>query len=221
MYVTLAFFIVNYYFFITSFPLGTLLLTLLKFCLIVSDDDLAAMCTLQEGFVNRPKNTNLSYNCKALEFYDWCIEMGYPDGATVTGSKLHWFLKDKVFSRRNKKDKNKIAGFYTVCQYKSAIIDIYMQQKGMNMNTNEHPGLFPPVKSLMVQYKTGTNVRNHQNYMDHAQGTILAGFTTNEDLIKMPKYFLDLNRPFQSATGCYFCCPTLHYVEVRMFELYS
>ena len=60
----------------------------------MSDDDLAAMCTLQDGFENRPKNTNLSYNRKAREFYDWCKEVGYPDGATVTGAKLHRFLKD-------------------------------------------------------------------------------------------------------------------------------
>lgn len=161
----------------------------------MSDDDLAALCTLQEGFVNRPKNTNLSYNRKAREFSDWCREVGYPDGATVTGAKLHRFLKDKVCSRCNRKDKGKIVGFLTVRQYKSAIIDLYTQQKGMNMNTNEHPGLFPAVKSLMVQYKSGTNSRNHRNYADRAQGTILAGFTTNEDLIKMSKYYLDLNRP--------------------------
>jgi hypothetical protein len=46
--------------------------------------------------------------------------------------------------------------FLTLCTYKSAIIDLYMQQKGMNMNDNEHPGQAPEVRSLMDrldQYK--------------------------------------------------------------------
>ena len=62
----------------------------------MSDDDIAALITLQEGFENRPKNTNLAYDKKAAEFSKWCIDVvGYPDGATVSGSKLHRFLRDR------------------------------------------------------------------------------------------------------------------------------
>jgi hypothetical protein len=34
----------------------------------MSDDDIAALITLQEGFENRPKNTNLAYDKKQLNF---------------------------------------------------------------------------------------------------------------------------------------------------------
>ncbi len=78
----------------------------------MSDDDIAALHTLLEGFENRPKNTNLAYNKKAVEFSKWCIEVvGYPDGATVSGSKLHCFLCEQVCNRTSRKDKHKQIGF--------------------------------------------------------------------------------------------------------------
>lgn len=132
----------------------------------VSEDHLAAMTTLQEGFRNRPKNTMQSYVKRAQEFCDWCTEMRYPDGITVTGAKLHQFLREKVCNRSYQQDKGKTIGFGTVRAYKTAIIDLYTQQKGMHMNSNEHPGAFPALKNLMAQYRLGTNIHHYQNYID-------------------------------------------------------
>ena len=174
----------------------------------MSDDDIAALITLQEGFENRPKNTNLAYDKKAAEFSKWCIDVvGYPDGATVSGSKLHRFLRDQVCNRTNRKDKHKQIGFFTVRNYKSAIVDLYMQQKGMKMNRNEHPSSFPALKSLMDQYKRGQDSRSKANYTDRGHGTLLEGFTSVEDLIKMSNYFLELNKPVAIRNRLMFLLP--------------
>lgn len=92
--------------------------------------------------------------------------MRYPDGITVTGAKLHQFLREKVCNRSYQQDKGKTIGFGTVRAYKTAIIDLYTQQKGMHMNSNEHPGAFPALKNLMAQYRLGTNIHHYQNYID-------------------------------------------------------
>jgi hypothetical protein len=173
----------------------------------MSDDDIVALRTLQEGFESRPKNTNLAYNKKALEFIRWCDSMNYPDSSTVTGKKLHHFLKEQVCHRKSKKDSKKTIGFYTLRTYKSAIIDLYMQQKGLNQNSNEHPGVFPSLKSLMDQYKRGQNTRNKANYSDRGHGTLLEGFTTAEDLLKMSNYYLELNKPVAIRNRLLFLLP--------------
>ncbi len=173
------------------------------------DDAIAALRTLQEGYARRPKNTCLTYNRRAEEFSTWCIEvMDYPDGDTVTGKKLHRFLREQVCGRNRRAKKRKhnsnpdaidepqeVVGFFTLRTYKSAIIDLYMQQKGMNMNNNEHPGQAPEVKSLMDQYKRGQNRRNKENYTDRGHGTILEGFVTMDDLNRMSMYFFEQNKP--------------------------
>jgi hypothetical protein len=173
------------------------------------DDAIAALHTLQEGYANRPKNTTLTYNRRAEEFSHWCIEvMHYPDSDTVTGKKLHRFLREQVCGRKRRVKKRKrnnnqdaveepqeVIGFFTLRTYKSAIIDLYMQQKGMNMNNNEHPGQAPEVKSLLDQYKRGQNTRNKENYTDRGHGTILEGFITADDLHRMSMYFFEQNKP--------------------------
>ncbi len=67
-------------------------------------------------------------------------------------------------------DKPEQTILFTLQTYKSAIIDLYVQQKGLHMNRYEHPGQLPEVKSLMVQYKRGQD-----RYMAEVMGPYLMG----------------------------------------------
>ena len=188
------------------------------------DDAIAALRTVQESFENRPRNTSLAYGKKAQEFATWCTQViCYPDGATVTGDKLHRFLKEQVCDRKRRPKKRKhkhrntglqcdedsevIIGFFTLQTYKSAIIDLYMQQKALHMNHNEHPGLFPAVKLLMDGYKRGSEKRNKENYTDRGHGTILEGFLTLDDLQKMSTYFFEVNKHVAMRNHLMFLLP--------------
>jgi hypothetical protein len=49
--------------------------------------------TVLESNEARPRNTALSYGRKQEEFTSWMESMHFPDGITVTGAKVHSFLR--------------------------------------------------------------------------------------------------------------------------------
>jgi hypothetical protein len=76
---------------------------------------------------NQPKNTKKNWDGKKKEFQKWCLDKGYPDGETVTGSKLNLFLSSEVIGRkvRKGKDKEKVIGKKSVLAYVEAITGIF------------------------------------------------------------------------------------------------
>ncbi|KAG2793577.1 hypothetical protein PC129_g3042 [Phytophthora cactorum] len=55
--------------------------------------------TLQSTLNARPINTKRKYEGYQKEFVEWCNEKVFLDGATVTKSKLHLFLTERVVVR--------------------------------------------------------------------------------------------------------------------------
>ena len=73
--------------------------------------------TVENSRAKRPKNTTKSYDARAREFQAWCKEKKLKGGDTVTGPKLHYFLKHEVKGRISRKDPSKVIGVSTFDQY--------------------------------------------------------------------------------------------------------
>ena len=95
--------------------------------------------TIEIAFESRPINTRKSYSGKQEEFKIWCRNQNFIDGETVSSSKLHQFLIEKVLNRNSKINSNAKIGKSSLMMYISSIVDLYQYQKAINMNNNEHP----------------------------------------------------------------------------------
>jgi ribosomal protein L5 len=67
---------------------------------------------------------------------------------TVTGEKIHSFLRGKVFGRKRKNDDSKGIGYSTVRQYGTVCIGVYKQQTSFNMTANPYPQDNPVVNVI-------------------------------------------------------------------------
>ena len=70
-------------------------------------------------------NTQLSISSQQADFKTWMLTQNFVDNITVTGEKIHSFLKGEVFGRKRKNDNSKTVGYSTVRQYGTACIDLY------------------------------------------------------------------------------------------------
>jgi hypothetical protein len=148
--------------------------------------------TVQETLSIRPAATTRKYQTYQKEFIEWCHTKGYRDGETVTGGKLHLFLKNEVVGRLSKKNKTKIIGGSTVCGCVSAIVDLYNQQVSMKMNSNPHPRS-NAVKLLIKNVQSqNTNLRK-RNYEDRGIGSLLDGYQSSEQFAQISQCFFTEN----------------------------
>ena len=68
------------------------------------------------------------------------------DNITVTGKKIHSFLRGKVCERKRKNNDSNIIGYSTLRQYGTAYIELYKQQKPLNRNANPHQQVYPGIE---------------------------------------------------------------------------
>jgi hypothetical protein len=177
--------------------------------------------TLQDARSGRPQNTSKAYRSKQCEFIQWMEQQRFIDGVTVTGPKVHSFLRT-VMSRPNRRQAGAVIGYSSLKAYGAACIDLYNQQKFLNTNSNSHPRDNPALKQLFRFARNSTHALNRANFSDRGAGTLQDGYTTIEELQKICNYFTSQN----SLSGaknklmfllCHFCL--LRGESVRRCEL--
>ncbi|KDO19099.1 hypothetical protein SPRG_15578 [Saprolegnia parasitica CBS 223.65] len=162
----------------------------------------SAMETYEMAADKRPKATKAAYSAKAQEYVDWF--KAKPGNANklplVDAQTLHYFIKDKVIGRtarpKTKKDtgagstkeSTKVIGYATVKQYVNAIVDLYQEQVRQRANTNPHPRN-NLVKTLLKQVSLAEDERKRANYEDRGAGTLIDGYTTQEQLSQIAKHY--------------------------------
>ena len=52
--------------------------------------------TFQDALDSCPHNTQISYSSKQAEFKTWKLSQSFADNITVTGEKIHSFLRSEV-----------------------------------------------------------------------------------------------------------------------------
>ena len=92
-----------------------------------------------------------------------------------------------------KNDNSKAIGYSTVRQYGTACIDLYKQQKSLNMNANPHPRDCPALNVLFNSVRLDESKRRQENFEDREIGTIQDGYSSVEELTKIANYFLSGN----------------------------
>ncbi|EGZ10648.1 hypothetical protein PHYSODRAFT_337428 [Phytophthora sojae] len=148
--------------------------------------------TLQKAIDSRPINTKRKYEGYQKEFAEWSQSMGFSDGVTVTGNKLHLFLDTQVVGRESKKKKGKVIGASTVYGYVNAIVDLYNQQVANKMNTNDHPRMYK-VKQLLSTVQAETTSTRKKNYTDRGVGSLLDGYQSEAQFTQICDTFFVLD----------------------------
>ena len=156
--------------------------------------------TFQDALDSRPHNTQISYSARQAEFKAWMLSQSFADNITVTGEKIHSFLRGEVCGRKRKNDDRKVIGYATVRQYGTACIDLYKQQKSLNMNANPHPQDCPALNVLFNSVKSDENNKRQENFEDRGIGTIQDGYSSVEELSRIANYFLSGN---SSSSSCF------------------
>ena len=146
--------------------------------------------TFQDALHACPHNTQISYSAKQAEFKAWMPSKSFADNITVTGEKIHSFLRGEVCGRKRKNDGRKVIGYATVRQYGTACIDLYEQQKSLNMNSNLHPQDCSALNVLFNSVKSDKNSKRWENFEDRGIGTIQDGYSSVEELSRIDNYFL-------------------------------
>ena len=67
------------------------------------------------------------------------LAQDFTQNITVTGEKIHSYLKGEVCGRKGKNENSKAVEYSTVWQYGAACVDLYNQKKVLNMDANPHP----------------------------------------------------------------------------------
>ncbi|SAM09828.1 hypothetical protein [Absidia glauca] len=137
----------------------------------------------------RPANTEKTYKNKQLEFLSGC-EL-FPEPAVsrtlVSGSKLNFFLQQKMRRRKHKKQADKVIKYPTVCLYAAAIIDLYQQQKRAGANSNDDPR--PYINKLLKNIRTQKFATSRANMDDRGEGTLADGYTSNDQIANVMKFY--------------------------------
>jgi hypothetical protein len=87
-----------------------------------------------------------------------------------------------------------------VRQYGTACIDLYKQQKSLNMNANPHPQNFPALNVLFNSVKSDENNKHQENFEDGGICRIQDGYSSLEELSRIANYFLYGN---SSSSFCF------------------
>ena len=58
--------------------------------------------TFKDALNSHPHNTQLSFPSKQAEFKVWMLAKNFVDNITVTGEKIHSFLKSEVCGRKGR-----------------------------------------------------------------------------------------------------------------------
>jgi hypothetical protein len=149
--------------------------------------------TLLEKMRTRPKNTSKTYNARRSEFIKWMEDSNFPDSITVTAEKIHSFMKHNVINRMSKTNSNVRIGYSTIRAYCSACIDLYKEQRSLNMNSNPHPKDHPALAALLESSRANENQKRRENFEDRGSGTIQDGYSTIRDLEQISDHFLSKN----------------------------
>ena len=145
--------------------------------------------TMKEALDNRPRNTLKSYESKQKEFVAWMHSKNFLDGITITGAKVHSFLRS-VINRPNKRKSSCTIGSSSLKSYGASCIDLYKRQRYLNSNSNPHPRDNPAVKQLFETVRAQTYARKRQNFDDRGAVTIKDGYTTSQELSRIFNYFM-------------------------------
>ncbi|SAL97782.1 hypothetical protein [Absidia glauca] len=143
----------------------------------------------EEAASLRPVNTEKTYKNKQLEFLSWCEHLPEPavSRSLVSGSKLNFFLQQKVRGRKHKRQADKVIKYPTVCLYAAAIIDLYHQQKRAGANSNDDPR--PYIKDLLKTIRTQEFAASRANMDDRGEGTLADGYTTNDQVANVINFY--------------------------------
>ncbi len=145
--------------------------------------------TYIEALESRPQNTTITYEAKKEEFEDWMRRQNFMDGVTVTGSKIHSFLRNEVVDRTYKNNASKKIGYSTVRAYGAACVDLYKHQVSLNQNSNAHPKDTPALKILFNTLKNKESSRRRNNYEDRGIGTLQDGYSSCTELKQISNSF--------------------------------
>jgi hypothetical protein len=146
--------------------------------------------TFQDALDLHLHNTQISYSAKQAEFKAWMLSKSFADNITVTGERTHLFLRGEVCGRKRKNDDSKVIGYATVRQYGTACIDLYKQQKSLNMNANPHPQDCPSLNVLFNSFKSDESNKCQGNFEDRGIGTMQDKYSSLEELSRIANYFL-------------------------------
>ena len=100
------------------------------------------------------------------------LAQDFADDITVTGENIHSFLTGEVCGKKGKNNNSKTIEYSTFRQYGSACIDLYKQQKSLNMNANPHPRDCSALNVLLNSVKFVENIKHRENFEDRGIGTI-------------------------------------------------
>ena len=81
-------------------------------------------------------------------------------------------------------------GYSTVRQYGTACIDLYKQQKSLNMNANPNPRDCPVLNVLFNSVKLDESKKRQENHEVRGIGTIQDGYSSVEESRRIENYFL-------------------------------
>ena len=140
-----------------------------------------------------PNNTQLLCSSMQAQFKTWMLAQNFIDDITVTSERNHSFLKSVTCGRKRKSDSSKAVGYSSVRQYGTSCIDLYKQQRSLNMNANPHPRDCPALNVLFNSVRLDESKKRQENFEDRGIGTIQDGYSSVEELTKIANYFLSGN----------------------------
>ncbi|OWZ01332.1 hypothetical protein PHMEG_00027305 [Phytophthora megakarya] len=149
----------------------------------------------------------------------WCDTQGaaFSDLTryTVTGPKLHLFLKECVIGRPKRHKSGKecsnegateveggsearifrigVVGKATISCYVAAIVDLWQQQTRAKVNGHPTPR-DDAVRALIKMVEFDDESRKRKNFADRGSDTLLDGYTTNDQIQNISTYFWAMRR---------------------------
>ncbi|KAG2784020.1 hypothetical protein PC116_g12836 [Phytophthora cactorum] len=155
----------------------------------------SANATLDRCREARSANNIRAYAPKQREFKAWCDKKGFHETTRyqVTASKMHLFLQEELVDRkvRVKGCECKVS-VATVEMYVNAISDQYSDQQGRGANLHPHPRN-SHIKALLSSLKREKHEKNKREYADRGVGYLFNGYCTTNDLVAIPRYYMNLN----------------------------
>lgn len=103
---------------------------------------------------------------------EWSAAKAFQDGDMVYGSKLALFLQERVINRTCKKGRNsgKKLGKSSIKNYVSAITNLWMSQRGQDINPHlENPRSCPAVSTLMKNRQLEEHRRDREDHVDRGR----------------------------------------------------
>jgi hypothetical protein len=140
----------------------------------------AHLQALADARASCPARTKIQYKGSIKEFIPFCTnEFEFEDGDTEAKSNL--FLWERVIGRICKKGKNKgkPVSPKTVENHVSAVVSLYNDQRGRNLNGNDYPQC-KIIKSLLETIARLEHSHRKSSFIDRGIGTMLDTYTPED-----------------------------------------